>query len=101
MNVRLPGPADRRARHALNLAAIASQRRAHAGAARACAAAGLLTRGVHNNSVADAIAEPALAGRPLGRAGLGAVGNVFSVGDVLIAAGAVVLVAAAWACGFR
>jgi hypothetical protein len=94
VNVRVPGAGIVGLGMLSNLAAVVSNGGHMPARASALRAAGVLYRGVHNNS---AIASHPNLPRLIDRWPVPAVipmGNVYSVGDVLIAVGAVVLVCA-------
>lgn len=94
VNVRLPGAAVVGLGMVCNLAAVLTNGGRMPARASALRAAGVLYRGVHNNSaVASHPSLPWLIDRWPVPAWI-PMGNVYSVGDVLIAAGAVVLVCA-------
>jgi hypothetical protein len=94
VNVRLPGAAVVGLGMLCNLAAVLTNGGHMPARASALRAAGVLYRGVHNNSaVASHPTLPWLIDRWPVPAWI-PMGNVYSVGDVLIAVGAVVLVCA-------
>jgi len=101
LNVRLRGMAVAGVGMLSNLAAIVANGGHMPALPEAIRKAGLAHQGVYNNSVADA--SPRLAWLVDRWAAPDWVlwGNVFSVGDVLLAAGVVVLVSAAMGAGIR